>query len=148
LASNSAQYKELQSTVISGDDLFYGELPYIAVKAKEAWLTMSNDPDFSKTPDFALEKAQERADNFCEEKKFLHADDVQETDLTPFEKVEGWLLETPQDMLLIVEEKHVSQISWISMFSGSMAYRNPMVFNKIVCLGEASDQLVFAEMTR
>jgi len=125
---------EDQKMVVEGEDILSDGLPYIAVHTREAGLTYAGEKIRNTNQNFALGRAQERADNFCQAINYLQAKTVALDDLSNIETVSGWLVDSPDSVKLVSESRKVSQLSWLSMIAGKFAYRYPMIFNRIVCI--------------
>ena len=125
---------QTQAFEITGESILHEGLPFIAVRTKESGLTYGSESFAPESHDYALSKAQKRADQICHNMNYLHASPVKMKDLAVVKSVEGWLLNGPDSIELATEERKVSQLSWISMFGGTIAYREPLVFKSLVCI--------------
>ena len=134
LQAHARPSDQLQTLEIKQDALLQEGLPFIAIRTKEAGVTYDSDRFEQEVNEFALGKAQKRADQFCHNMNYLHADTVKLSDLAAVENVEAWLIDGEGSAEVVSEERRVSQLSWISLIGGSIAYREPMIFKHLSCV--------------
>jgi len=125
-----------QSAFFGSSEIFteHQDFPIFAVLPSEAGLTFTGDDLKGEVSLLSMSRAQKRADKFCENLDFLQAEHVAVADLENVDQAEGWLVEDSGDVVYSRQEKAISQLSWISLLAGSLAYKHPMVFTKITCL--------------